>query len=125
MLVLYGTLFAILIACLGLYGLSSMELTKRTKEIGIRKVVGTSVMQILIKISSEFIRLIGISFAIACPVSYLVMDKVLQSVAYRTSLSWWIFALAGLLSILILLTTIIGQTLRAATRNPVEALRYE
>jgi len=125
MLVLFGTLFAILIACLGLYGLSSMELTKRTKEIGIRRVVGTSVMQILIRISSEFVRLIGISFAIACPVSYLIMDKVLQSVAYRTTLSWWIFALAGLLSILILLTTILGQTLRAASRNPVEALRCE
>jgi len=124
-LVLYGTVFAILIACLGLYGLSSLELAKRTKEIGIRKVVGTSVLQILVKISSEFMWLNGISFVIACPVAYALMNRALQNIAYRTPLSWWIFALAGLFSVIILLSTIIGQTLKAAMQNPVDALRRE
>lgn len=124
-LVMYATILAILIACLGLYGLSCMELTKRTKEIGIRKVIGTTVVQVFIKISSEFVQLVGVSFVIACPVSYWVMDKALQSVAHRTTLSWWVFALAGIITLILALGTIFWQIIKIAKRNPVEALRYE
>lgn len=124
-LTLYGTLLAIFIACLGLYGLSYIELVKRTKEIGIRKVIGATSFQILLKLSMEFIKLVGIAFIIACPVAYFIMDKILQYYAYRTSLSWWIFVLAGFLTVMISLITVFWQSLKVATRNPVDALRYE
>jgi putative ABC transport system permease protein len=116
---------AILIACIGLFGLSSMLLDKRTKEIGIRKVNGAKVSEVLALLNRDFVKWVAIAFVIAAPVAYFAMNKWLENFAYKTSLSWWIFALAGLLALGIALLTVSWQSWKAATRNPVEALRYE
>ena len=119
------TLLGVFIACLGLYGLATHSITKRTKEIGIRKVNGASTTQIVGMLTGEFTRLVAVAFIIACPVAYLVMDDWLKNYAYRISLTWHIFAMAGLLALGIALATTLFQAWRAATRNPVDALRYE
>ncbi len=116
---------AIFIACIGLFGLSSMLLEKRTKEIGIRKVNGAKVSEILSFLNKDFIKWVIIAFIIATPLAYYAMHKWLENFAYKTELSWWIFALAGLLALGIALLTVSWQSWRAATKNPVEALRYE
>jgi putative ABC transport system permease protein len=116
---------AIFIACIGLFGLSSMLLDKRTKEIGIRKVNGAKVTEILTMLNKDFVKWVAIAFTIAIPIAWYAMDKWLENFAYRTELSWWIFALAGVLALGIALLTVSFQSLKAATRNPVEALRYE
>jgi putative ABC transport system permease protein len=121
----YLTIIAILISCLGLYGLTSHFTANKTKEIGIRKVNGARVSEILTMLNKDFIKWIAIAFAVACPVAYYGMNKWLENFAYKTTLSWWIFALAGLLALGIALLTVSWQSWRAATRNPVEALRYE
>ncbi len=121
----YLTLVAILISCLGLYGLASHFIINRTKEIGIRKVNGAKVSEVISLLNKGFIRWVLIAFVIATPVSYYAMNKWLENFAYKTSLSWWIFALAGLLALGIALLTVSWQSWKAATRNPVEALRYE
>ena len=126
-----GTIFcivaviAILISCLGLFGLSSYSSEKRTKEIGIRKVNGAKVSEVLTMLNKDFVKWVGAAFIIATPIAWYAMQKWLESFAYKTSLSWWIFALAGLLALGIALLTVSWQSWRAATRNPVEALRYE
>jgi len=119
------TLVAITIACLGLFGLVSYTATQKTKEIGIRKVNGAKVSEVLVMLNSDFVKWIAIAFVIATPIAYYAMHKWLENFAYKTSLSWWIFALAGLLALGIALLTVSWQSWRAATRNPVEALRYE
>ena len=116
---------AIAIACIGLFGLSSMLLDKRTKEIGIRKVNGARISEVLIMLNRDFVKWVTIAFIIASPIAYYIMHKWLESFAYKTELSWWIFALAGVLALGIALLTVSWQSWRAATRNPVEALRYE
>ena len=116
---------AILIACIGLFGLSSMLLDKRTKEIGIRKVNGARISEVLIMLNKDFVKWVAIAFVIATPIAWYAMHKWLGSFVYKTELSWWIFALAGLLALGIALLTVSWQSWRAATRNPVEALRYE
>ena len=121
----YINLFAILIAAMGVLGLSSLLVTNRIKEIGIRKVNGAKVSEILSMLNKDFIKWVSIAFVIATPVAYYAMHKWLENFAYKTSLSWWIFALAGLLALGIALLTVSWQSWRAATRNPVEALRYE
>ncbi len=121
---LFATL-AILIAMLGILGMSVFSITKRTKEIGIRKVNGARVSEILTLLNKDFILWVVIAFVIATPVAYYTMNKWLENFAYKTSLSWWIFALAGLLALGIAVLTVSWQSWRAATRNPVEALRYE
>ncbi|MFX0141679.1 MAG: ABC transporter permease [Candidatus Hodarchaeota archaeon] len=118
-------LFAIFIACLGLFGLATFTAERRTKEIGIRKVVGASVSNILILLTKDFTKLVILANLIAWPIAYYTMNKWLQNFAYRIDISCWMFGLAGGLAVLIALLTVSWQAIRAATANPVEALRYE
>jgi len=116
---------AIVISCMGLWGLISFSCEKRTKEIGIRKVSGAKISEVMALLNTDFVKWIIIAFIIATPIAYYVMNKWLESFAYKTTLSWWIFALAGFLALGIALLTVSWQSWRAAARNPVEALRYE
>jgi putative ABC transport system permease protein len=116
---------ALLLSCLGLLGLARFSAIRRTKEIGIRKVNGAKIREILVMLNSGFIKWVLIAFVISCPVSYYAMHKWLESFAYKTSISLWIFVSAGILVMGIALLTVSWQSWRAATRNPVEALRYE
>ncbi len=117
--------FAICIACLGLLGLSLFTTAQRTKEIGVRKVLGATSSSIVFLLSKDFIRLIIISFLIASPLAWLVMNSWLQGFAYRIPISWWIFPGAGLLALCIALGTVSFQTMKAAAMNPAESLRSE
>jgi len=116
---------AVLISCLGLIGTAEQTIKRRTKEIGIRKVNGAKIHEILAMLNKDFVKWVVISFLVATPVAWYAMHKWLESFAYKTELSWWIFALAGVLALGIALLTVSVQSWRAATRNPVEALRYE
>ena len=116
---------AILIASLGLFGLSLLMSKQRIKEIGVRKINGARVSEILAMLNKDFVKWVAIAFVVATPISYYAMNKWLENFAYKTNLSWWIFALAGVLALGIALLTVSWQSWRAATRNPVEALRYE
>ena len=116
---------AIFIACLGLLGISAYAAVERTKEIGVRKVLGASTANILGIFTGDFIKSILIANVLAFPVAYYVMNKWLQNFAYRTELSWWIFAVTGSAAIIIALLTVSIQAIRAALANPVESLRYE
>jgi len=116
---------AILLACMGLLGMASFILTSRTKEIGIRKVNGAKTFQVITMLNKDFIIWMAIAFLIACPIAWYAMHKWLENFAYKSELSWWIFALAGLIALGIALLTVSLQSWRAATRNPVESLRYE
>jgi putative ABC transport system permease protein len=116
---------AILIACLGLIGLASYAVERKTKEIGIRKVLGGSVPSIAGLLSMDFIKCVLLANILAWPVVYIIMRKWLQNFAYRTSLNIWIFILSGLAALAIALLTVSFQTIKAATANPVEALKYE
>ncbi len=120
-----GGAIAIMIACLGILGLSISLAEQKIKEIGIRKVNGAKISEILTMLNRDFVKWVIIAFVVATPVAYYAMHKWLESFAYKTTLSWWIFALAGLLALGIALLTVSWQSWRAATRNPVEALRYE
>jgi putative ABC transport system permease protein len=117
--------FAIFIACLGLLGLSLFATTQRTKEIGVRKVLGASVSNIVFLLSKDFIRLVVIAFVIASPVAWYVMHNWLQNFAYRIDISWWIFAMAGMLAVIVAFFTISFQAIKAAIANPVKSLRTE
>jgi putative ABC transport system permease protein len=116
---------AILIACLGLFGLASFTAGRRTKEIGIRKVLGASVAGIVNLLSSDFTKLVIAANFIAWPLAWFAMNRWLQDFAYRVEIGWWIFVLAGGLALIIALLTICTQAIKAALANPVEALRYE
>ena len=124
-LFLASSVLAIIIACLGLSGLSSYAITRRTKEIGIRKTNGARISQVLVLLNKDFVKWVVIAILIAAPVALIVMNKWLQNYAYRTEISWWIFILSGAIAIVIALITVSWQSWRAATKNPVEALRYE
>ena len=117
--------FAIFIACLGLFGLVTYAAEQRTKEIGIRKLLGARVGTIVTMLSKDFAKLIGIAALIAFPLAWWIMDQWLQSYAYRVSISWWIFALAGLVTISIALVTVGLQAIKAAIANPADSLRSE
>ena len=116
---------SILISVLGLFGITFLLLNSRVKEIGIRKVNGAKISEILTMLNKDFVKWVAIAFVIATPIAYYAMHKWLENFAYKTELSWWIFALAGMLALGIALLTVSWQSWRAATRNPVEALRYE
>jgi putative ABC transport system permease protein len=120
-----AAVLSILVCCLGLFGLSHLATHQRKKEIGIRKVLGASVAQIATLLSIKFIQLVLIAFVITAPASWLVMDKWLQDFAYRVDMSWWIFAVAGTLALLIALLTVSSQAIKAALTNPVKSLRTE
>jgi putative ABC transport system permease protein len=119
------TFLAVFISCLGLFGLASYTIEKRTKEIGIRKVLGASVTKITSMLSLEFLKWVSIANLIAWPVAWYFMDQWLDSFVYHIDVSWWIFISAGLTAIMLAVITVIFQSTKAATRNPVEALRYE
>lgn len=116
---------AILVACFGLYGLASYSTVQRTKEIGVRKVLGATIVSIVRMLSSEVFRLIVVAFVVAAPVTHYLANKWLADFAYRIELDWWIFGLAALAAMLMALLTSVQQSLKAALANPVEALRYE
>ncbi len=119
------TILGIFISCIGLFCLSVQSVARRNKEIGIRKVNGAKVSEILSMLNKDFIKWVAIAFVIATPVAWYALNKWLENFAYKTTLSWWIFAAAGFMALGIALITVSWQSLRAAMRNPVEALRYE
>lgn len=119
------TVLAILIASMGLFGLTSYTVVQRKKEIGIRKVNGATVPQILQLLNKDFVKWVGIAFLAAVPISWFAMDKWLEGFAYRTEISWWIFALAGMTALGIAFLTVTWQSLQAANANPVDSLRDE
>lgn len=119
------SVLAILIACLGLFGLATFIAEQRTKEIGIRKILGASVNGIVQLLSKDFVKLVLIAFIVAVPVAWWAMNKWLQDFAYRIDLSWWIFLLAGLTALMIALVTVSFQAIKAALTNPVKNLRTE
>jgi putative ABC transport system permease protein len=121
----YFSFIAIFISCIGLFGLSLFVIERRKKEIGVRKVNGANIGEVMFLLNKDFIRWVIIAFVIACPIAWLVMHKWLENFAYKTSLNWWVFALAGALSVIIAILTVSYQSYKAAVRNPVEALRYE
>lgn len=121
----YFTFLAVMIACLGLFGLASFVTTQRTKEIGVRKVMGASVPRIVVLLSKEFTVLVLVACFVGFPVAWYAMSKWLQDFAYATTIGWGIFAIAGVSALLIAWLTVSYQSIRAATCNPVEALRYE
>lgn len=127
----FGKLFtsfavlAIIIGCLGLFGLAAYTASQRIKEIGIRKVLGASVMDITTMLSKDFLKLVGIAVIIATPVTWIAMNKWLEDFAYRTNITWWIFALAGILTLLVAIFTVSFQAIKAAVSNPVNSLRTE
>jgi putative ABC transport system permease protein len=124
-IITYFTVLAIFISCLGLFGLSLFMAEQRTKEIGIRKTLGATISNIVGLMSKDFLLLVGVANLVSWPVSYFIMNKWLQNFAYRIDLGIWIFALAAFLALFIALLTISFQTVKAATANPVDSLRYE
>jgi len=121
----YAAGIAIFLSCLGLLGISGLLVARRVKEVGIRKANGASVGKVLLLLNGDILKWVLVSFVFACPIAWFIMNRWLQDFASRTSISWWIYAIAGLAALLIALLTITWQTYRAASRNPVTALRYE
>lgn len=124
-LLLWATGLAIFISCLGLLGLVSYTIRQRTKEIGVRKILGASIVQIVSLILKDFMQLILVAFIIATPLAWLGMHKWLQQFAYQTSMSYWVFALSGLIMFSVALLVPGFQIIKAALRNPVDSLRTE
>lgn len=119
------TILSILIASLGLFGLTAYTVVLRKKEIGIRKVNGATITQVLTLLNKDFAKLLGLAFLIAIPCSLYVMNQWLEGFTYRTNFSWWIFALAGTTALLITFLTVSWQSFKAAIANPVESLKDE
>lgn len=124
-MLLFFTALAILIAMMGVFGLVALSTEQRTKEIGIRKVNGAHSDRIVKMFCQEYLKWVGIAFVIACPMGYFFMQRWLSEFAYQTSISWWLFLLAGIVITGITLLTVIGQTWRKASQDPVKSLRYE
>jgi ABC-type antimicrobial peptide transport system permease subunit len=116
---------AMLLSCLGLFAIVTLIVEQRRKEIGVRKVLGASVPSVTGLLAKDFLVLVLVAFLISTPISWYFLDKWLQNFVYRTELSWWIFPLAGVVTLLIALLTVGIQTVRAALANPVRALRSE
>ncbi|HPG32729.1 MAG TPA: ABC transporter permease [Lentimicrobium sp.] len=121
----FFSLIAIVLTCMGILVQIFMICLNRVKEIGIRKINGARISEVMVMLNRDFVKWVAIAFVIATPIAYYAMRKWLENFAYRTDLSWWIFALAGLLALGIAMLTVSWQSWKAATRNPVEALRYE
>jgi putative ABC transport system permease protein len=119
------TMLAVFIACMGLFGQAVISADNKIKEIGIRKVNGARRSEIIVLLNKNFIKWVFIAFVIACPIAWYAMNKWMQNFAYKTELNWWVFAGAGAVAVAVALLTVSWQSWRAATRNPVEALRYE
>jgi putative ABC transport system permease protein len=122
---IYFAFFAVMIACLGLFGLVTYAAEQRTREIGIRKVLGASVAGIVALLSKDFLKLVLISLVIASPVAWLLMNKWLQNFAYRIDINWWVFAVAAFLAIVITVITVSFRAIAAALANPVDCLLSE
>lgn len=118
-------MIAILVACMGLFGLAAFSAEQRTREIGIRKVLGASVSSVVALLSKDFVKLVLIAIVIASPIAWWAMNKWLEDFAYRIDIEWWMFAVAGLTAVVIALTTVSWQAIRAALANPVKSLRTE
>ena len=121
----YFTVLAIFIACLGLFGLASFTAEQRTKELGVRKVLGASVTGLVLLMSKEFAKWVLIANLIAFPIAYFVMNNWLQSFAYRINLTIWIFLATAGVAFVIALLTVSYQSIKASLANPIESLRYE
>jgi putative ABC transport system permease protein len=119
------SILATVLAIMGLFGITLITIARKTKEIGLRKVNGATIAQIIVLLNRDFVRWVFVSFIIGIPVLFYIMSHWQNRFAYKTDLSWWIFAIAGISAILVAVLTISWQSWRAATRNPVEALRYE
>jgi putative ABC transport system permease protein len=122
---MWFSMLAIILSCLGLLGLTVFSTEQRTKEIGVRKILGASVLGVVGMLSKDFIKLVLVANVIAWPIAYLAMNRWLEDFAYRVEMSWWLFATAGGLALFISLLTVSFQAVQAALANPVEALRYE
>ncbi len=119
------SVIAIILACMGLFGLISQNTERRIKEIGVRKILGASVNSIVFIIIRDLLKWVVLANIIAFPLAWFIMNKWLQNYAYHTDLSWWMFLLAGGIALVIALATVSFQAIKAATINPVESLRYE
>jgi len=118
-------LFAIIISCLGLFGLSAFMASQRIKEIGIRKILGATVFNIAFMLTKDFLKLVVVSLVVASPLAWWVMNNWLQDFAYRINIGWWMFVLAGLIAVAIATITVSFQAIKAAVANPVQSLRTE
>jgi len=121
---LFATL-AIVIACLGLFGLAAFTAQKRTKEIGIRKVLGASVAHVMMLLSRDFLKLVSIGFLIAMPLAWYLMDNWLKDFAYQITMEWWMFVIAGVIAMIIALVTVSSQSVKTALLNPIDSLKSE
>ncbi|WP_128546006.1 ABC transporter permease [Larkinella soli] len=124
-IVSYFTAISILISCLGLFGLAAFAAQQRTKEIGVRKVLGASVTNIVLMLSKDFLKLVLIAILIASPIAWWAMSKWLEDFAYRIDIPWWVFVVSGVLAVAIAFLTVSFQSIRAALMNPVKSLRSE
>jgi ABC-type antimicrobial peptide transport system permease subunit len=124
-LILATTVITVFISCIGLFGLIMFTTRRRTKEIGIRKVIGASVTDIVALLTKDFVVLVFLATLTASPIAWFFMNKWLEHFAYRINISWWIFLLAGMLAMFIALATVSFQSIKAATANPVKSLRSE
>lgn len=124
-IIAYAAIIAILLSCLGLMGISGLLVARRFKEVGIRKANGATVPQIILLLNRDLLKWVVVAYVLSCPIAWFAMNRWLQDFAYRTSISWWIFLLAGLAALLISIFTITLQIYRVARQNPVKSLRYE
>jgi putative ABC transport system permease protein len=124
-IMLFGAILTIFISCIGLFGLSVLSAQKRTKEIGIRKVLGASVKGVVTILSKDFLKLVCIALIIAIPAAWMTANKWLQNYPYRITLSWWLFVSAAIMVIMIALITVSFQAIKAAVANPAKSLRTE
>ncbi|MCB9333860.1 MAG: hypothetical protein H6574_22625 [Lewinellaceae bacterium] len=118
-------LLAVLVGCLGLFGLSGYTIAQRTKEIGIRKILGATVPGLVGLLSKDLLKVVALAILVAAPLTWWAMENWLQDFAYRTSIHWYIFALAGLIAVMVAFLTVSFQSMKAALSNPVQALRSE
>ena len=125
LIITFAAVLTIFISCIGLFGLTKLSVQKRQKEIGVRKVLGATVMQVSALISKNFITLVLISFLVAVPAAWYAADRWLQNFAYRIDMSWWVFAFALVITITIALLTVGFQAIKSAIANPVKSLRTE
>ena len=122
---LYFSVLSIIIACLGLYGLTAYSASQRVKEIGVRKVLGATVNNLAILLSGDFLKLVLLACIMAVPAAWYILNNWLTDFAYRIDLSWWMFGVAGLLVLIIVIVTVSFQVIKAALANPVRSLRTE
>jgi len=121
----YVSIMSLFISCIGLFGLVLFTIDRRIKEIGIRKVAGSTSFGIIVMLNMEFIRWILVSFIISCPIIIYFMHRWLENFAYRIDLKWWMFACAGIITMIVSLLIVSGHTLYAASKNPAECLKHE